>query len=352
MSESEKPRPEDLQQRCEDEIDRNASDAENVMESAADRDSEGSGTEILKNELVPMDHDEEKRSAFLTGEEILAPEAVEEVEVAAAESSDAPENDSGLELPEDELLDLPRSTNARVISCTDREVSSAESADQTGELAQQEALEVETSAVSEPAVTEMTAEEQPVAEGPSDQEGTGATEVVTTEPEAESTILMVRVPGDERWFPLSEVIVQTTGEPFGESAARWISRLYRQSLESTPEGPEMSSGPSTAVGEVVFPSITTAPEPTDYRERLKKAAPKKSIVKELLGIVLGGIGGLLIAYYALNWFGGPRYDFAKIPLPGLHHTYKHAPPWLKDLLEGKYWTTSGEDSSADEQVEP
>ena len=86
MSESEEPRPEDLQQRCEDEIDRNATDAENVMESAADRNSEGSGTEILKNELVPMDHDEEKRSAFLTGEEILAPEAVEKVEVAAAES--------------------------------------------------------------------------------------------------------------------------------------------------------------------------------------------------------------------------------------------------------------------------
>lgn len=52
-----------------------------------------------------------------------------------------------------------------------------------------------------------------------------------------------------------------------------------------------------------------------------------SFVKELIGIVLGGAGGLLIAYYGLNFFGGVRYDFAKIYLPGVKHTVKHQPAW-------------------------
>lgn len=52
-----------------------------------------------------------------------------------------------------------------------------------------------------------------------------------------------------------------------------------------------------------------------------------SFFKELIGIVLGGAGGLLIAYYGLNFFGGKRFDFAKIYLPGIQHTVKHRPAW-------------------------
>jgi hypothetical protein len=54
---------------------------------------------------------------------------------------------------------------------------------------------------------------------------------------------------------------------------------------------------------------------------------EKSAIGELIGVVLGGVAGLTIAYYGLNIFGGARYDFAKIYLPGIKHTVKHRPPW-------------------------
>lgn len=51
----------------------------------------------------------------------------------------------------------------------------------------------------------------------------------------------------------------------------------------------------------------------------------KSAVRELIGIVVGGVGGLLIAYYCLNLFGGAQFDMLKIPLPFVPHTYQHWP---------------------------
>jgi hypothetical protein len=40
----------------------------------------------------------------------------------------------------------------------------------------------------------------------------------------------------------------------------------------------------------------------------------------MIGIVGGGFLGLAIGYWLLNYFGGPRYDFLQIPLPGVSHT--------------------------------
>lgn len=41
---------------------------------------------------------------------------------------------------------------------------------------------------------------------------------------------------------------------------------------------------------------------------------------ELVKIVLGGVLGLALGYWALNYFGGPRFDWLKIHLPGCPHT--------------------------------
>lgn len=43
----------------------------------------------------------------------------------------------------------------------------------------------------------------------------------------------------------------------------------------------------------------------------------------IVGVMLSGLLGMTLVYYAFNWLGGPRYDFLKFPLPGLRHTYKH-----------------------------
>ncbi len=70
-----------------------------------------------------------------------------------------------------------------------------------------------------------------------------------------------------------------------------------------------------------------APAAGAIRTRPSARKREKSVLGELLGVVLGGATGLLIAYYGLNYFGGARFDFAEIYLPGVPHTYEHKPDW-------------------------
>ncbi len=70
-----------------------------------------------------------------------------------------------------------------------------------------------------------------------------------------------------------------------------------------------------------------APATGAIRTRPSTRKREKSVLGELLGVVLGGATGLLIAYYGLNYFGGARFDFAEIYLPGVPHTYEHKPDW-------------------------
>jgi len=59
-----------------------------------------------------------------------------------------------------------------------------------------------------------------------------------------------------------------------------------------------------------------------YRPRRRK---QKSAKAEILGIVIGGVVGLSIAYYGLNYFMGEQMDFLPIGLPGVPHTHEHWP---------------------------
>lgn len=314
--------------------------SESVLDSAADQRQGGSGTDILEaGELAAAEAEadgETLEPQFQSSLEQIADNKDVEIE------SDA--EDSGLELPEDECLGLQPASNVHVVTETPPVASRDSESEVSGELVEDDRTTSESSVAVE-SESEQSATDQPPSESPAPSEAGSETEKsVATDEIAETEVLLVKVPGDERWFPLSDVIVQTTGEAIGEAAARWITRLYLQSLESPSELQETAAEHGEASSELAFPQIETMGETTDYRERLKKTTPKKSILKELAGIILGGLGGLLIAYYALNWFGGPHYDFAKIPLPGIHHTYQHAPSWLRDLLEGKYWNADVKDS--------
>ena len=63
--------------------------------------------------------------------------------------------------------------------------------------------------------------------------------------------------------------------------------------------------------------------------RLGRKKKEKNVAKEMVGAVVGGFLGLAIGYYALNYFGGERFDFMEIYLPGVAHTDKHKPSWAK-----------------------
>lgn len=181
-----------------------------------------------------------------------------------------------------------------------------------------------------------------------DGDATEGTPVAGTTAEAP---ILVRAPEGADVFALSELILEPSGRPLGTTAARWIGRLLEklEQIETSsgePDEPAIAAwiqdavlpgirteeAPAEAEGGFVF-AASEAAEETSVRHRLKGNGKKKSLLRELMGIVLGGLGGLLIAYYALNWFGGPQYDFANLPLPGVRHTYRHAPPWLKPYLQ-------------------
>ncbi|NQT11283.1 MAG: hypothetical protein HQ582_00950, partial [Planctomycetes bacterium] len=55
--------------------------------------------------------------------------------------------------------------------------------------------------------------------------------------------------------------------------------------------------------------------------------------RTLVGPIVGGIAGLVIAYYLLNLIRGEAGNFLKIPLPGVSHTYKYSPGWFPGFLQ-------------------
>ena len=65
----------------------------------------------------------------------------------------------------------------------------------------------------------------------------------------------------------------------------------------------------------------SAPSSMAARPRRKE----KNVARELLGAVIGGVVGLSIGYYGLNFFGGDQFDFLNVWLPGVGHTQEHWP---------------------------
>lgn len=48
-----------------------------------------------------------------------------------------------------------------------------------------------------------------------------------------------------------------------------------------------------------------------------RGRPRKSVLRRVVGIILGGLPGCLMAYYGLAWYFGADFDkhFPKLPLP-------------------------------------
>jgi hypothetical protein len=66
--------------------------------------------------------------------------------------------------------------------------------------------------------------------------------------------------------------------------------------------------------------------------RLRGEGKSRSCVGELVKMILGGVAGLVIGYWVLNYFGGARFDWLTVYLPGCPHTYEH---WPAEYLRGE-----------------
>ena len=204
--------------------------------------------------------------------------------------------------------------------------------DQPPESAELCAIAAEEIPVYQPAPAEAASQEEPAEEVPP----------LDLDP-------LVRAPFSPEAFPLSQLIVDATGEPIGPVAAGMIVRygLLRplSEEEAAAMAPPQAAEPEAAIDTFDFSQLATAAAegtagvPISARPR-KRA--EVSPIKELIGIVLGGLMGLLIGYYLLNIFWGQRYNFLKIYLPGVKHTYKYAPAWVPPWLKGADSTTQAE----------
>ncbi len=122
-----------------------------------------------------------------------------------------------------------------------------------------------------------------------------------------------------------------TGQPApGAEEGGMFDFLNHSDEASADAGSEPGGESASAVGSG-FPALDNSddsanvagerrPSGIAVRPRHRK---EKSMAKEMIGAILGGVVGLSITYYGLNFLGGQQFDFLGIWLPGVSHTQRH-----------------------------
>ena len=163
---------------------------------------------------------------------------------------------------------------------------------------------------------------------------------------------LVKCPCCDAQFGLAEVIVAATGEVLGSEAAAAIGP--DGSIASADEKPAAlpSFGPSGEsrapfgiaidTGEEAAPSAPSGfdfqDKEADHRDNAlstmasagrprRRRGSEKHALRFIAEVVFGGVTGLTITYYGLNFFGGERFDWFDLYLPGVVHTEQYRPEW-------------------------
>ena len=172
----------------------------------------------------------------------------------------------------------------------------------------------------------------------------------------QETGLAVKCPCCDAQFGLAEVIVVATGEELGSEAAAAIGPDGSVVSSADHPGDLPSFGPpgedhapyeiAIDTGVKATPAASGAfdfqDEEADHRDRAlanavaatgprRRREGEKHPVRLIVEIVLGGVAGLAITYYGLNFFGGPRFAYFEVYLPGVAHTVEHRPAWWPSI---------------------
>jgi uncharacterized Zn finger protein (UPF0148 family) len=140
-----------------------------------------------------------------------------------------------------------------------------------------------------------------------------AVEIAATNDSVESNVVVLETKADQLLSSATETLDKSATPATEESG-------YKPSVDSTFDFCESVSG------EVPTETSFTESEVPRRRTGVKKTG----IIREMVNVFFGGIAGLAITYYALNFFGGSRFDFLSVYLPGCAHTYQY---WPDTLLE-------------------
>jgi hypothetical protein len=188
-----------------------------------------------------------------------------------------------------------------------------------------------------------------------------------TEPDSadKETGPLVKCPCCDAQFGLGEVIVVATGEELGSEAAAAIGP--DGSVTSNHDEPEESTfavaidtgigPPPAASGAFDFEdneadrrdgALAIAASAAGVRRRRDG---EKHPLRLIVEVVLGGVAGLAITYYGLNFFGGPRFDWFEVYLPGVAHTVEQRPEWWPSI-SGQSDTSQADEEPMPTPVEP
>ena len=308
----------------------------------ADDDSE------IPPELVPVAEvsEEGQESESSRGE----PEASEHQAVETAEANGQPEESPDAEA---EAGVEPGEEGPSAETETGAEAEEEEEADEEGEN------EDEAVGVGEK-------DEEAVEEAAEAAEATTETGVELSEAEAPDETVQVRCPHCDAEYPLSRVIVVTTGAELGPAMAAAVARYVLPGEGPAGEAPALDvwakadGVPQIDLGEGAKPQAVTAHAgafdfaredaeaeagPASLAARRPRRRQQKSMARELAGWVFGGVAGLVIAYYLLNFIRGEAGNFLKFPLPGVSHTYRYSPDWFPGWMKA---APESEDAESDE----
>lgn len=144
--------------------------------------------------------------------------------------------------------------------------------------------------------------------------------------------LVVRCPHCLAEAALEELTVASTGEPLDATVlADALKHASHAEEETLQEGPLL-----------LGPQVAAPPTPATAAWTRQAESPKR-FLGQLLGILLGGLLAIPIAYYLLNAIGGAAFDLVPVPLPGVTHTYKHLPPWWPHWARPQHAPDEGEE---------
>jgi len=311
-------------------------------------------------ELVPVAEVSEEGQAPESSR--VEPEACEHPEGESAEANGQPEAPSEADSSErleiaDEEEDTAEAPCDQIGEGTDEAIEGPE-AEAGVEPGEEEGPTAETETDTEEEEGNESEEEGAEEEGAEEEAESAedATETGEEPPEAaaQEETVEVRCPHCEAEYPLSQVVVVTTGAELGPATAAAVARYVLSGEGPASEPPALDvwakadGVPQIDVGEDIRPQEAAAHTgafdfaredaeaeagPTGATGLRPRRRKQKSMARELAGWVFGGVAGLVIAYYLLNFIRGEAGNFLKIPVPGVSHTYQHSPDWFPGWMK-------------------
>ena len=300
----------------------------------------------------------------------VGPEASEHQAVETAEANGQPE-------------ESPEADTSEGLEISDEEDTAEAPSDEIGK-GTDEAIEepdAEAEAGVEPGEEEPTAEtEADTGEEGEEREEEGAEEAAESAEDATETgeepseaaapdeTVQVRCPHCDAEYPLSQVVVVTTGAELGPAMAAAVARYVLPGEGPAGEAPALDvwakadGVPQIDVGEGAQPQAVTAHAgafdfaredaeaeagPASVASRRPRRRNQKSMAREMAGWVFGGVAGLVIAYYLLNFIRGEAGNFLKIPLPCVSHTYRYSPDWFPGWMKA---APESEEGASEEEI--